>query len=451
MSSMYPSFGGAATRPCMRCGAPLAPNESQCSRCGMLHPLPQGQQPQGQQARSLGPSWGAQQPPAPQFSPSGSGAWPNNPGSSSVQGAMGAAGGWPQQQNSQPLGQNRFPSQTLPPNPMGQSGAGFPGQNQAFGQSGTGFLSQNQASQSQASLNNAFANYQQNQNAPNNFFAATQQQNYGSTQLGSMNGPVQRRYQDDDDENEGPKRPRAAMVTLIVILLVALVGGGVAFAGYKLFRPNASTVNSAVTPVAVSTPTGSPVFSDSFQAVSLNWDATPHTNTKLTISNGKMILEADAHSLLFPELLLGKTFADFRLDVDAALAKGDDMANGYGIYIRASSTQDNSLGLYYRFEIYGDGSFWIYKGTADANGNSVSTAIKQSPPNNAVYTNGTLNHLTIIAKGSQLSFMINGTTVSTFTDTSYKSGSIALFVSNVTDSKTTAQVTFEHFAIFPAQ
>lgn len=334
---------------------------------------------------------------------------------------------------------------------MGQSGAGFPGQNQAFGQSGTGFLSQNQASQSQASLNNAFANYRQNQNVPNNFFAATQQQNYGSTQLGSMNGPVQRRYQDDDDEDEGPKRPRAAMVTLIVILLVALVGGGVAFAGYKLFRPNASTVNSAVTPVAVSTPTGSPVFSDSFQAVSLNWDATPHANTKLTISNGKMILEADAHSLLFPELLLGKTFADFRLDVDAALAKGDDMANGYGIYIRASSTQDNSLGLYYRFEIYGDGSFWIYKGTADANGNSVSTAIKQSPPNNAVYTNGTLNHLTIIAKGSQLSFMINGTTVSTFTDTSYKSGSIALFVSNVTDSKTTAQVTFEHFAIFPAQ
>lgn len=449
MSSMYPSFGGAAARPCMRCGAPLALNVSQCSRCGMLHPLPQGQQPgmfqQGQQARSAGPSWGVQppQPPqAPQFPQNGSSGWPNNAGSSISQGLAGQAGGW--SQNTLFPGQNRSPSQPLQQQLFGHSGTNLPGQSQAFGKNGTGFLGQNQSS-----LNDAFANYRQNQSSPNNFFAVAQQQGYGVSPQNRMDGPAARReYQPDEDE--GKKRPSTAMVTLIIVLLVALVGGGVIFAGYKFLRQGSNAANASPTPVAISTPTGTPLFSDSFQDNNANWNITPAPGAKISISNGKMILEADTHSLLLPELLPGKTFANFRIDVDAALAKGDT-ANGYGIYIRASSTPNDTLGLYYRFEVYGDGSFWIYKGTADANGNSVSTALKQSGPNNAVYTNGNLNHLTVIAKGSQLSFIINNTTVSTFTDTSYTSGAVALFVSNVKTSPTNAQATFENIAVFPAQ
>lgn len=447
MSSMYPSFGGAAARPCMRCGAPLALNESQCSRCGMLHPLPQGQQSgmfqQGQQARSLGPSWGAQPPQAPQFPQNGGGRWPDNAGSSVSRGLTGQAGGW--SQNTQFPGQNRSPSQPLQQQLFGNSGTNLPGQSQAFGKNGTGFLGQNQSS-----LNNAFANYQQNQSSPNNFFAVAQQQGYGVSPQSRMDGLARRGYQPDEDEDEGKKRPSAAVVTLIIVLLFAVVGGGVAFAGYKFLRQGSGTANASPTPVTISTPTGSPLFSDFFKDNNANWNTTPSPGTKISISNGKLLLEADTHSLLLPELLPGKTFADFRIDVDAALAKGDT-ANGYGIYIRASSTPNDPLGLYYRFEVYGDGSFWIYKGTADANGNSVSTAIKQSGPNNAVYTDGNLNHLTVIAKGSQLSFIINNTTVSTFTDTSYTSGAVALFVSNIKTSTTNAQATFENLAVFPAQ
>ncbi|MGH2507190.1 MAG: family 16 glycoside hydrolase [Ktedonobacteraceae bacterium] len=422
----------------------MALNESQCSRCGMLHQLPQGQQPgmfqQGQQANPLGSTWGAQPPQTPQFPQNGN-IRPNGTGSLVSRGSMGQAGGWPQ--NALFPGQNQPPSQPLQQNVFGNNGASFPGQGQVFGNNSNSF-----PGQGQSALNNAFANYQQNQNGQNNFFAATQQKSNSLSPLGMMDGPARRGYQPDEDEDR--QRPSAAVVTLIVILLLALVGGGTAFAGYKFLRPGASTAGTTPTPIAISTPTGQSLFSDAFKNNNSSWNTNTPSGAKLSISNGKLVLEADNHSLLFPELLPGKTFADFRVDVDVALAKGDT-SNGYGIYIRASSTQDDPLGLYYRFEVYGDGSFWIYKGTADANGNSVSTAIKQSAPNNAVYTNGNLNHLTVIAKGSQLSFIINNTTVSTFSDTSYNSGAIALFVSNVKDSTTNAQATFENLAVFPAQ
>ncbi|MEO7021149.1 MAG: family 16 glycoside hydrolase [Ktedonobacteraceae bacterium] len=445
MSSMYSSFGGAAARPCMRCGAPLALTESQCSRCGTLNPLPQGQQPgmfqQGQQARSSAPSWGPQSPQSPQFPQNGSGAWPDANGSSSSWGSTaGQAGGWPQ--NTQFPGQNQPPPQPLQQNLFGNNGNSLPGQGQSFGNNGTGFLGQSQPSQ-----NNPFANYQQNPN--NNFFAVSQQK--GVSPLGTMNAPARRGYQPNEDE--GKRRPGMAVVVVIVVvivvLLVVVIGGG-AFAGYKFLKSNNSTANSIPTVAAISTPPGTPLFSDSFKDNSLNWDATPHAGTKFTIAGGKMVLEADNQSLLFPELLPGKTFADFRIDVDAALAKGDT-SNGYGIYIRAASTQDSPLGLYYRFEVYGDGSFWIYKGTADPTNNTTSTALKQSGPNNAVHTDGRLNHLTVIAKGSQLSFIINNTPVSTFTDATYKSGAVALFVSHVAKVTTNAQATFENLAVFPAQ
>ena len=48
-----------------------------------------------------------------------------------------------------------------------------------------------------------------------------------------------------------------------------------------------------------------------------------------------------------------------------------------------------------------------------------------------------------------MTFQINGVTVYTFSDNSYKSGSVALFVSNVSGVKAGAQATFQNLAIFP--
>lgn len=454
MSSMYP-FGGAAARLCMRCGAPLGAKESQCSRCGTYNPLPQGQQfgmsQQGAQGAS-GPGWGMQAPQAPQFPQAGNAGWPgamepSGPGWGSTAQAGGA---WPQQNNpfaeqnqqampSQPLQQNIFAS----PN-----GTGFPGQNQS-------------------PFNNSFSTFPQNPNqaSPNTFFNATQQQNgfgasspqngFGASPWNTLNNPAKPAWMKgqnaDDDKGKGKKRPSRGAIAVIVIVLIAVIGGGV-FAGYKILKSNHSTPTATTTP-AIATPTGTPLFRDTFQNNSAGWDTTQPTGAKITLANnGKLVLESD-NNQLFPELLPGgKPYGDFRLDVDAGLTKGNQ-ANGYGVFIRGASTQNSTLGLYYRFEVYGDGSFVVYKGAQDASGKQQDDPLTSvnAPPNKAINPQGQMNHLTIIAKGSLLEFLVNGIAVTSFTDASYKSGTVALFVSNVRNVSGGAQATFQNLAIFPAQ
>lgn len=454
MSSMYPSFGGAAVRTCMRCGSPLAPNESQCSRCGTYNALPQGQQfgmfqqgAQGGGPGTAGLSWGNQSPQS-QFPQTGNGAWPGaTDTSTSAWGSTGQAGGWPQ--NSLFGGQDQQAASSRPNMFGSPNGSGFSGQNQS---SLNNSFSNFQQYPGQSAPNNSFNTFQQNpnQSSLNTFFNSTAQQNsYGSS---VQNRPAwMARPDEEDDDDDGKKRPGAGVVILIVVLLVALIGGG-GFGGYYWWTHRHPTTTAGPTiPAGVQTPSITPLFSDSFQNNNAGWDKTSADGAKVTLAgDGKLVLESD-NNKLFPELLPGgKTFGDLRVDVDAGLTSGD-IGNGYGVYIRAASTQNSPLGLYYRFEVYGDGSFVIYKGTQDANGNSQSTALKLSPPNDAIAHEGKLNHLTIIAKGQQLSFIINNTTVSTFTDNSYKSGTVALFVSNVQKVPAGAQATFEHLAIFPAQ
>lgn len=443
MSSMYPSFGGAAVRPCMRCGGPLAPNESQCSRCGTINPLPQGQpfgmSQQGQQPGPSGSGWSGQVPQPPQFPQNGNGAWPNPAGSSAGWGSTGQAGGWPQ--NTLFPSQNHSPSQPLQPGPFSNNGNAGP-----FANTGNGFSNPNQSA-----MNNAFANFQQNPNQANNFFAASQQKGYGASPQSVLNNPNRRGYKPNDDDDDHSKRPGGAVIAVIVILLVALVGGGI-FVVPKMLNHNNNTANGTATPATITTPTGQPLFSDFFKDNSTNWNLNAPTGQKCSIAGGKLMLETDNHAL-FPLILPGKAFADFRLDVDAGLT-GGDAGNGYGVYIRAASTPNNPLGLYYRFEVYGDGSFLVYKGLGDGKDPANISDAKKST-NSAVFAlaQGKLNHLTIIAKGPKLDFIINGVNVVSITDVApvYTSGSVALFASEVKAAQSGAQATFQNLAMFPAQ
>jgi hypothetical protein len=165
------------------------------------------------------------------------------------------------------------------------------------------------------------------------------------------------------------------------------------------------------------------------------------------LGGGSLVLEDDENTL-FPEFVPGKTFADFQLNVDATLSKGDQN-NGFGVYIRVTSTQNDELGTYYRFELYGDGTFAIFKGTVDASGNSSADKVVDFTANGAIKKQGELNHVTILAKGSNMAFIVNGVTLHTLVDTSYRSGSMALFVSNVKGTNGGAQATFSHIVIYP--
>lgn len=258
---------------------------------------------------------------------------------------------------------------------------------------------------------------------------------------------------DDDEDDERKNRPSAGVVVIIVILLLVLIGGG-GYGGYYFWhhRNDGATGNNNTNGPTIVTPGVTPLFSDSFKNNSNNWDTNPPPGAKVTLAgDGKLILESD-NNALFPEMVPGgKVFTDLRIDVDAGLTSGDPN-NGYGIYIRASSNQNSLLSLYYRFEVYGDGSFVIYKGFVDGNGQQQSTSLRQSPPSDALnHVGAKLNHLTVIAKGQTLTFIANGTTVANFSDVSYKSGTVALFVSNVQKVAPGAQATFANLAIFPAQ
>ncbi len=454
MSSMYPSFGGAPARPCMRCGTPLTINETQCSRCGLVNPPPQGQQfgafqpgAQGMGPGPSGPLWGGQ--PAPPYQQGGNGGvgFGNQDASSSAwgPGPGGQAGGWNQN--------NSFGGQDdpLPPHPV---------QNNLFGSS----LSSPPPFQPPArppAFDNAFGGpgLQQNGQRPslNSFMQATQSKNgFGGASSPAANRPnwASRPGGNDNDDykKQDKNRPSAGVVIVIIILLVVLIGGG-GYGGYYLYKhrnDGAATTPTANTPRIV-TPTGKPLFSDAFKNNINKWSTNAPTGAKVTLKgDGQLILESN-NNKLFPEPVPGgKIFGDLEIDIDAGLSGGDPN-NGYGVYIRASSTQNSALGLYYRFELYGDGSFYIYKGALDANGTSQATALKNSlQPNNAITHVGTINHLTIIAKGQSLSLSVNGTVVASFTDPSYKSGSVALFVSQVKGATTSAQAIFKNLTIFSA-
>lgn len=246
----------------------------------------------------------------------------------------------------------------------------------------------------------------------------------------------------------GRRSPKWGIIIGSAVLLVVLLGGGI-FGIFKVLqnRHAPGTPTAQQTPIV--TPSVTPLFSDTFQSNSAGWDLSSQPpNYQVSIANKSMVLQDNDNKLLW-EILPGKTFSDFRMDIDAGLTQGD-ASNGYGLYIRGTASQDSNLGLYYRFELYGDGTFAVFKGAQDSAGNTQSTKVKDYTTSSAINKQGQMNHLTIIAKGAQMTFQVNGVTLYTYVDTSYKSGSVAMFVSNLPGLKAGAQATFQNLAVFPA-
>lgn len=274
----------------------------------------------------------------------------------------------------------------------------------------------------------------------------------GNTFQPAMNGYAQGNYyQQQPPQPQQQKRgPNVVAILLVIVALLLFIGGG-SIAGYFFFFKNQSQNTVIITPTAaIVTPSIKPLFSDNFQNNANKWNLTSNSGQySVTVGGSQMVLEDDHNKLLW-EIVPGQTFSDFRLDVDAKLSKGDKK-NGYGVYIRGIASQGIDIGLYYRFELYGDGTYAIYKGTLDANGIPVGTSFTNNDyiPNAAIQTEGTTNHITIIARGSSMEFRVNNVSLLTINDSAYRGGEVALFVSNLPSAPPTAQAIFAHLAIFP--
>jgi hypothetical protein len=397
MSSVYPPYGGPPAQRCVRCGTPLPPNVVTCVNCGTYNPVTQPGGSQQQTAygggQSSGPQWGQEPVSPPQ----------NNQ--------------WGQPQPPAFPQNNAY---SAPPSSSQNNYYGMPGQPQQ-----SNFNNYNPALQQHAYYTAPAATYE------------------GYAPAG-QNGYAQPGYNWSPQKRRGP---RIALIVGVVLLLIILVGG--AFVGYTYYKSRNQNNTVAVTPTSITTPSVKPLFSDSFENNRTGWDLTSKPGKFLVkVGGGSMILEDDDNKLLW-EILPGKNLTDFRLDVDATLSKGDPN-NGYGVYIRGASSQDSDLGTYYRFELYGDSTYAIFKGSLDTAGHTQSNMVQSYTQHNAIAKAGNVNHITIVAKGPMMTLIVNGQSVYTFSDDNYRGGSVALFVSNLPKLTPGAQATFARLAIFPA-
>ena len=256
-----------------------------------------------------------------------------------------------------------------------------------------------------------------------------------------------------DFKEASSRGPKPWLIAVISILLFVIIGGSVA-AGYLYLHRNKGTQATQriqMQPTAsVVQPKGPVLFADTFTDNHSGWSLQSYPGKfSAAIAAGSLMLESDNNELLWEMLPGNKTFSDFTLTCDTQLSKGDQ-DNGYGIYIRGSSMQNTDLATYYRFELYGDGSYAIFKGTVSADGTTSSTMLVNYTLQPAIQKQGGLNHIMITAKGSALSLTVNGQLLKTVTDNNYSSGSIALFVSNLKNAKPGAQAKFSNLRVYGA-
>ena len=245
---------------------------------------------------------------------------------------------------------------------------------------------------------------------------------------------------------EPAHRRRPWLIVGIVVLLLLLIGGGTA--GYLYLNGNLGTQATRMFSNTTNQPMGATLFADTFSNNKSGWSLQSYPGKfSASIAGGSLVLENDNNELMWEPLPGNQQYGDCVLTVDTLLSRGDQN-NGYGIAIRGASTQNADLAMYYRFELYGDGSYAIFKGTVGANGTVASTKLVDYTLQPAIAKQGNLNHVMISATGSTMSLTVNGQKLKTITDTSYRSGSIALFVSNLQNAKAGAQAKFSNLHIY---
>lgn len=252
------------------------------------------------------------------------------------------------------------------------------------------------------------------------------------------------------DERSQSQTKRALTYFVCVILATAtLVFVVFHEAGQSLLSLISHPTTTHTVTTTYATPKGTPLFADTFMSDASGWNLQSVPGTyQVSVGNGKMTLEDDKNSLLWELLPSQQTYNNFILSINATLSKGDPN-NGYGVYIRGTSNAQTDLATYYRFELYGDSSYAIFKGVTSQSGASTEVKLTNFIVNPTIQKQGKPNHIMIIAKGSSLSFIVNGQLLTTIKDTSYASGLIALFVSNLPGAKPGAQVQFSQLAIYP--
>ena len=459
MSSTYPFYGNVPGQPCKRCGIPLPPNQIRCPRCGFDTPAAQ---PNPQSL--AGGQFSTQAPPDMTSSPNAqnslAGFPPGQnrqvPNSNSLQGMPGLNPHNTQQpsmpgrgQHPQPLSMPGIPGG----NPPSQSFSGIAGRNtQAASLPNTPAPGQNIGPVSFAGMSGPGSYAPQSASFAG--MARPEQQNAPAS-LKNVNRPQQPSAGMTSDaaarETKRKGRGRTVLLTLLLVLMVIVA----ATSGYVLVTSirAGKAVNNQPSHVMNPYPAlkVQPLFGDFFRNNSNQWDLDSQAGKYAAKIGGGNLTLQDMNNAVLPEFLpTSQSFANFKLMVDAEQVSGN-AKNGYGVYIRASVNQQGELTTYYRLELYGDGTYAIFKGVLDANGNPNPNAVKivSYTPDTAIHKEGTVNHIMVVANGSSITFIANNRPLYGFSDSAYSAGTIALFVSNPQDVPASVVANFSKLAVFP--
>ena len=466
MSSTYSSHNTAPR--CQRCGASLALNDPRCTNCGYFNGGPRPGNNASQQSQAPGvASWNQPaQPAAYEQTPS-----PNQPAPHQNGGLLKRYSVQTEQRNhytphasfpvapQPPAAPRPVPSQTsfnvLPPQvrqqpdmpPSVAQPLQMPSNENRYAPPSGQLLNNSEYAQN-ASQSTTSSPYSTGPTTPPASFRASAQY-----------VPPPAYAQTSRSFSQKPGRQRqlsiGRVIGVLVLLLVVIGGSFLAYTFLFVHKDTQQVTSGAVlhhssTPLAA-TPQGHPLFQDEFMNNTNEWSIQSYPGEfSVALGNGALKLENDNNKLLWELVPGAQKYTDFQLSVDAVLSKGSQ-GNGYGVYIRSALSQNSSITAFYRFELYGDGSFAIFKGTTDANGTLTTPRLADYTNSSAIQKQGGLNHITITAKGSSLQFIVNGQTLSTVSDATYTSGSVALFVSNLQKAPPGAVATFSHLAIYPAQ
>lgn len=165
------------------------------------------------------------------------------------------------------------------------------------------------------------------------------------------------------------------------------------------------------------------MFYDQFLDNSHFWVLSSQAGYIRTLTNGMLILsDTNPQTTLIEGLPNNSQYNNFSMTVDFTVTQGD-ANDSVGLYLRGDSNLDHD----YRVDINGDGTFDIAKEYLDTNNTPQSTILDGPHSASVLYPQGQQNTVTAIMKGPVLVLLINGTVVSTLTNSDYASGQIALF------------------------
>ena len=158
------------------------------------------------------------------------------------------------------------------------------------------------------------------------------------------------------------------------------------------------------------------LMQDDFSDINSGWESYSSEYGRADYDKGGYLVEA----LIEEEYnwgVAGVNYSDIRIEVDAVVQQtAANLNDAFGVDCRVQSNGDG-----YGFRISSDG----YAGIVifqDQQGSSLQDWIKID----AIYTDGTSNHLTAICEGNHFTFLVNDEFVAEVIDDTFTSGDIAL-------------------------